>query len=107
MTEKELFALRCMVSAFFDMAELKALSQEPMYMKDWLETLDRFSRDFGMGVLEDSGSVSHDAAVEKAHREYGAYRAQLPDDLTNVEKAYLDILRDMQRKLKAGGDGDE
>jgi hypothetical protein len=107
MTEKELFALRRMVNAFFDMAELKASTQEPMYMRDWLETLDKFSRDFGMGVLEDSGSVTHIAAVEKAHREYDTYRAQLADELSDVEKAYLDTLREMQKKLKAGGGGDE
>ncbi|MCL1985729.1 MAG: virulence RhuM family protein [Betaproteobacteria bacterium] len=103
MTEKELFALRRMVNAFFDMAELKAERHEPMHMRDWLETLDTFSRDFGMGVLEDAGGVSHNAAVEKAHREYDAYRAQLADEFTDVEKAYLDILREMHKKLKAGG----
>ncbi|MCL2295346.1 MAG: hypothetical protein FWC36_10890 [Spirochaetes bacterium] len=27
------------------------------------------------------------------------------DDLTDVEKAYLDALREMQKKLKAGGGG--
>jgi len=103
MTEKELFALRRMVNAFFDMAELKAERHEPMYMKDWLETLDKFSRDFGMGVLEDAGGVSHIDAVEKAHREYNAYRAQLSDELTDVEKAYLDTLKLMQKQLKDGG----
>ncbi|MCL1875953.1 MAG: virulence RhuM family protein [Synergistaceae bacterium] len=103
MTEKELFAFRRMVNAFFDMAELKAETQEPMYMRDWLETLDKFSRDFGMGILDDAGSVSHDAAVEKARREYDAYRTQLPDDLTDVERAYLDALLEMRKKLKAGG----
>jgi hypothetical protein len=103
MTEKELFTLRRMVNAFFDMAELKAEHHEPMYMRDWLETLDKFTSDFGFGVLEGTGSVSHIDAVEKAHREYGAYRSQLPDDLTDVEKAYLDTLRDMQKRLKDGG----
>ena len=107
MTEKELFALRRMVNAFFDMAELKAETQEPMYMRDWLETLDKFSRDFGMGVLEDSGRVKHIEAIEKAHREYNAYRAQLSDELTDVERAYLDTLKEMQKRLKAGGGGDE
>ena len=107
MSEKELFALRRMVNAFFDMAELKAQTQEPMYMRDWLATLDKFSRDFGMGVLEGAGSVSHLDAVEKAHSEYDAYRVQLADDLTDVEKAYLDTLREMQKKLKAGSGGDE
>ena len=103
MTEKELFALRRMVNAFFDMAELKAEMHEPMYMRDWLETLDKFSGDFGVGVLENFGTVTHKAAIEKAHREYDAYRATLPDILTDVEKAYLDTLLDMQKKLKAGG----
>jgi hypothetical protein len=103
MTEKELFALRRMVNAFFDMAELKAETHEPMYMRDWLETLDKFSRDFGVGVLEGAGSVNHIDAVEKAHQEYDTYRAALPDDLTDVEKAYLDTLKDMQKKLKSGG----
>lgn len=104
MTEKELFALRRMVNAFFDMAELKAERHEPMYMRDWLEILDKFSRDFGVGVLEGSGTVAHVAAIEKAHHEYDIYRAALSDDLTEVEKAYLDTLRDMQKKLKGGND---
>lgn len=102
MTEKELFALRRMANAFFDMAELKAERHEPMYMKDWLETLNTFSRNFGLGVLEGAGSVSHSEAVEKAHREYDVYRTQLSEDLTDVEKAYLDSLRTMQKQLKAG-----
>jgi hypothetical protein len=105
MTEKELFALRRMVNAFFDMAELKAEREQPMYMKDWLKTLDTFSRDFGMGILEGAGSVSHTEAVEKAHREYDAYRAQFSDELSDVEKAYLDTLKQMQKQLKNGGAG--
>jgi len=82
------------------MAELKAERQEPMYMRDWLETLDKFTSDFGFGVLEGSGSVGHVEAAEKAHREYNTYRTQLSDDLTDVEKAYLDNLRFMQKRLK-------
>jgi len=113
MSEKELFALRRMVSAFFDIAELKAEMHQPMYMRDWLETLDKFSRDFGLGILENSGSVSHEIAVEKAHGEYETYRSALSDEITEVEKAYLAVLKDMQKKLKAngknkaGGDSDD
>lgn len=103
MTERELFALRRMVSAFFDMAELKAANHEPMYMRDWLKTLDRFTHDFGFGILEDAGSISHEEATEKAYREYDAYRAQLPDKLSDVEKAYLDTLKNIQKTLKDGG----
>ena len=104
MTEKELFALRRMVNAFFDMAELQAERREPMYMKDWLETLDTFSRNFGLGALEGAGSVSHVEAVEKAIREYDTYRVQFSDALSDVEKAYLDTLKLMQKQLKGGGE---
>ncbi|MCL2654969.1 MAG: virulence RhuM family protein [Coriobacteriia bacterium] len=108
MTEKELFALRRMVNAFFDMAEMRAEMHEPMYMKGWLETLDKFCHDFGVGVLEGAGSVTHDAAVEKAQREYDIYRAALPDELTDVERAYLDILLEMQKRLEIeGGNGEK
>ncbi|MDR0518792.1 MAG: virulence RhuM family protein [Clostridiales Family XIII bacterium] len=103
MTEKELFALRRMVNAFFDMAELKASQQEPMYMRDWLVTLDKFTADFGMGVLEGAGKVKAEDAHEKALREYEAYRAALPDDLTDVERAYLDTLKDIQKRLNDRG----
>jgi len=105
MTEKELFALRRMVNAFFDMAELKAEMHQPMYMRDWLETLDKFSHDFGVGVLENAGSVSQEAAEKKAHSEYETYRSALSDELTDVEKAYLAALKDMQKKLKVGDKG--
>jgi len=107
MTEKELFALRRMVNAFFDMAELKAEMHEPMCMKDWLETLDKFSRDFGVGVLEGAGSVSYTESLKKAYREYNSYRAQIADELTDVEKAYLETLKQMQKKLKIKGSSDE
>jgi len=101
MTEKELFALRRMVNAFFDMAELKAEMQEAMRMKDWVEILDKFCGDFGMGVLNSGGKISAEVAVAKAHNEYKTYRAGLPDTLTEVEHAYLENLRDVQKKLKA------
>jgi len=106
MTEKELFVLRRMVNAFFDMAEMQAEMHEPMHMKDWLETLDRFCHDFGVGILEGAGSVTHDAAVEKARREYDVYHAALPDELTDVERAYLDTLLQMQKKLKTDNESD-
>ncbi len=29
-------------SAYLDIAELRAMNREPMYMKDWLETIDDY-----------------------------------------------------------------
>lgn len=103
MTERELFALRRMVSAFFDMAELKAEMHERMFMKDWLQVLDKFSSDFGLGILDGAGTVSHEQAEDKSHSEYAKYKAQVADELSDVEKAYLETLKQMHKLLKNGG----
>ena len=100
MTEKELFALRRMVNAFFDMAELRAMNHQPTYMKDWLVILDKFSRDFGVGALADAGSVSHEAALEKAQAEYEKYRQKTADELSPVERDFLASLKTAQKKLE-------
>ena len=39
LTEQELNALNKIVTAYLDIAEVHALNKEPMYMKDWLESL--------------------------------------------------------------------
>ncbi len=40
--EKELNILNRIVTAYIEIAELQALEQKPMYMKDWIERLDDF-----------------------------------------------------------------
>lgn len=42
LTQTELDALNKIVSAYLDIAEIRALAHEPMYMKDWLETIDDY-----------------------------------------------------------------
>ena len=42
LTEQELDALNKIVTAYLDIAEVHALNKEPMYMKDWLETIDDY-----------------------------------------------------------------
>lgn len=47
LTEDEMFRLNRLVSAFFDLAELRAKEQTPMYMQNWIDELDRFSQIYG------------------------------------------------------------
>jgi len=42
-TEEELFALNSIVSAYLEFAEMQARRRIPMYMSDWIETLDGIS----------------------------------------------------------------
>ena len=68
--EKELDALNKIVTAYLDIAEVHALNQEPMYMKDWLETIDDYLRMTRRDILTTKGKVTHQQALEKAHLEY-------------------------------------
>jgi hypothetical protein len=100
MTEDELFALNRLVSAFFDLAELKARSREPMYMKDWLAELDKFTNMYGKGTLQGAGSVSHKDALEKAGREYEKYRQKTIDEPSPVERDFLENIKQTQKRIE-------
>ena len=102
-TEAELDALNKIVTAYLDIAEVHALNQEPMYMKDWLETIDDYLKMTRRDILTTSGHVSHKQALEKAHAEYDKYKNRLEDSLSPVEKDFIesiDILESIAEKNK-------
>lgn len=102
MTERELRRLNRLVSAFFDLAEEYAEKHHPMYMKDWIAELDDFSKRYGDGVLEGAGSVSHERALKKASEEYDAYRAQMTELPTAVDKDYFIELQRERKRIEGG-----
>lgn len=83
--EKELDALNKIVTAYLDIAEVHALNQEPMYMKDWLETIDDYLRMTRRDILTTKGKVTHQQALEKAHLEYEKYKRNQEYILSPVE----------------------
>jgi hypothetical protein len=97
LTEDELFRLNRLVSAFFDLAEIKAQEHTKMTMADWVAELDKFAENFGKGVLKDAGSVSHKQAVDKAKIEYRKYQAKT---LSPVEDAYLENIKALEKKVE-------
>ena len=97
LNEDELFRLNRMVSAFFDLAEIKAQEQTQMHMKDWVAELDKFAGMYGKGVLGDAGKVSHDKALAKAEKEYRKYQVKT---LSPVEEAYLDTIKTVQKQVE-------
>ena len=76
LTEKELQTLNLIVSRFLDYAELQALEERAMTMQDWIDELDREIANTRRALLEGKGLVSHRQAIEKAEREFEAYRAR-------------------------------
>jgi hypothetical protein len=95
--EKELKVLNNIVSAFFDLAEVRAMDHEPTYMKDWIARLDKLISVFDKKVLTEAGSVSHAEAIKKAENEYKKFQAKT---LSPVEKAYLENIKLLEKKVK-------
>lgn len=100
LTEEERATLNRMVSTFFDLAELRAMQRQPMYMKDWLAELDDFTQRYGKGAQPESGTVSHQEALDKANAEYEKYRRRTVEELSPVERDFLASIKDTQKKLE-------
>ena len=98
--EDELNILNRMVTAYIEMAELQAMSQTPMYMKDWIERLDDFLKMTGQDVLGHAGKVSHDKALEKANIEYQAYKEKTKNELSRVEEDFVKQIDSTAKMLK-------
>ncbi len=93
----ELKVLNNIVSAFFDMAEVKAMSHEPMQMQDWIIQLDRMIEAFDKKVLTNAAAMSHNEAVETAEKEYRKYQSKT---LSPVEEDYLATIKDAQKQVE-------
>lgn len=95
--EKELDALNKIVTAYLDIAEVHALNQEPMYMKDWLETVDDYLRMTRRDILTTKGKVTHQQALEKAHSEYERYKRNQEYILSPVECHFLESIGELDK----------
>ena len=96
LNEKEIDALNKIVTAYLDIAEVHALNQEPMYMKDWLETIDDYLKMTRRDILTTKGRVTHKQALEKAYGEYEKYRKKQEDILSPVECHFLESIEELQ-----------
>lgn len=83
-----------------------AINHEPMYMRDWLPQVDDFAERYGKGILQNAGTVSRQAAIEKAIDEYKKYRRRIADLPTPVERDYLEAIKQTQKKLKGKTGGE-
>ena len=90
--EKELTQLNLIVSAFLDIAELRASEKVPMTMQDWILETNRYLEYNRKEVLENAGKISHEMAKLKVDEVWGEQNI-----LSTVEK---DFLKDVQESTK-------
>ena len=96
LNKDELDALNKIVTAYLDVAEVHALNHEPMYMKDWLVTIDDYLKMTRRDILRTKGTVTHKQALEKAHEEYEKYKKREESRLSLVEQHFLDSINELE-----------
>ena len=101
LSEQELKELNAITSAYLDFAELQALRKKTMTMRDWIAKLDDFLHMSDSEILLNAGTISHEMALEKAQAEYQKYRSQNQDELSQVEKDFLESVKQTQKRLEA------
>ena len=104
--EKELNILNRITSAYLEFAELQAIRHIPMTMKDWIAKLDDFIKMTGSELLENPGKISKLEAENKALAEYAKYKATIKDELSEVEKHFLESVKQTQKQLEKKNRGD-
>jgi len=100
LSKDELNLLNRMVTAYIEIAEIQAMEQNPMYMKDWIERLDYFLKMTGKNILDNPGKVSHDRAIQKANEEYSVYKERTKNELSHVEEDFIKQIDSTAKMLK-------
>jgi len=72
--KSELDHLNRIVTMYLDFAELQAVRNKPMYMKDWIEKLNAFLKFSEYEILTNAGQISHEVALALASKEYERFK---------------------------------
>jgi hypothetical protein len=88
--ENEIGDLNLLVGAFLDLAEFQARRSQLMNMNDWLDRTNKFLDSNSLEVLSSAGTISHEQALVKAHKEYEQFRIE-------QDKKYIS---DLDKELK-------
>lgn len=100
LNEKEISQLKLLVEQFLAYAEAQALAEKPMYMRDWKEKLSLILTMNDKNVLEHAGTISYNLAIEKAKKEFVAYKDQQQqiEHLESIKQLDNDLKRIAPRK---------
>lgn len=90
LNETEILSLNNLVEQYLVFAEGQAMRRIPMMMKDWIEKLNGFLKLNDRDILTNSGSISHQLALEKAEKEFERFNIiknnSIESDFDNILK---------------------
>ena len=100
----EIDELNRIVVMFLDFADDQARRRRQIFMQDWATRLDDFLRFNERRVLDHPGTISHDAAEQRARDAYALFdvRRRLEREREN-ERDYLTEIDEAIRKLPRSG----
>ena len=94
LNEEELSKLNDLTNIFLVFAEDEAKERHIMTMQDWINATDDLLKFRRKKILDNSGSISHKQAVEKAESEYEKYRViQDQEYVSSMDKFYNKYLK--------------
>ncbi len=101
LTEPELKELQYIINMFLDFAEHKADAEEPIFMKEWEQELDKFLVFNQKQILNNAGTVSRMDALRHASCEYAKYKLRIKqEEKANSVKEYKEDIKELEKLLK-------
>ena len=94
LNEEEMHQLKLIVEQFLAYAEMQAVAEKPMYMRDWVQKLRLILTMNEKNILEHAGKISHKLAVSKVTKEYEAYK------IRQCEIGHLDDIKQLEQDIK-------
>ncbi|PKK86054.1 MAG: hydroxyacid dehydrogenase [Thermoplasmata archaeon HGW-Thermoplasmata-1] len=110
LAEDELNMLNRIVTIYLEFAEIQALNRKPMTMQDWISKLDDFLKISGRDILPHAGSITHDAALQKAHEEFETFRKTQLELPTRAETDFIEAeskVKQIESKIRPMEANDE
>ena len=99
LSKEELNKLNDLTNMFLVYAEDEAKERHIMTMKDWINATDDLLKFRRKSVLDNSGKISHEQAVQKANDEYEKYRIKQDREyISSMDELYNRYLNDFNNK---------
>ncbi len=95
LTEAELKGLNLLVEQYLAFAESQALTQKPMFMKDWIKKLHDILTINEKEILIDAGRISHKVAESIAEKQYDKYQKN------QIEADRVQSIKELENELKS------
>lgn len=101
LTEPELKELKYIINMFLDFAEHKADIEEPIFMKEWEQELDKFLAFNQKQILNNAGTVSRIEALRHASQEYAKYKLRIKQQEKEIAaREYKEDIKELEKILK-------